>query len=167
MSEAADSIIHILKTHQAPVGGWDMPGLRRQTGLSIGGFAAALAHLRATGVVSAFDLALASVPAVEPERVAVVPLVQQVAAEVRQIGERRQQARAIGGTSAAHVTLSPGAQFQEIALDGAPALAAAILRDRWGPTWSRVCRHAQATNQRPIAAMIALLDGALTGEVAA
>lgn len=168
MTEATDSIIHILESHEAPEGGWDMPALRRLTGLSIAAFAAAVSRLRSQGRMLAFELALApgegqavAVPAAVPT------LAEQVASEAREAGDNRKASRAIGGLSASKVHVSAGAILQERALTDAPALAASIMKDRWGPVWDRVCRHAHATNQRPIAAMISLLDKGLKAEIAA
>ena len=164
MSEAADKIEAAMTANQAPVGGWDMPGLRRMTGLSVGAFAAGVATLRARGRMQAFDLVL-----VEPTEGAAAPeqptLAQQVAAEAAEATMRKAHARSFGK---GHVMApSPGALLQERALTDAPALAASIMKDRWAPLWERVCAHARATHQRPIPAMLALLDSGLEKEARA
>jgi hypothetical protein len=170
MSDAADSIIRVMTEHEAPEGGWDMPGLRKLTGLSIGNFAAAVARLRAQGKIGAFSLSLVQTgtDAAQdaPAEIAPVPvsLAAQVKAEAIDAGKTRQSARVIGLNGGAGMPVSVGAQLQEKALDGAPMLAAGIVRDRWEPVWKRVCRHAQRTNQKPVAAMIALLAQALDAE---
>jgi hypothetical protein len=143
MSEATDRLLLELQRNAAPPGGWTMPVLRRLTGLTVGPFAAAVAALRADGKLHPFDLALASASAHEQAEPVVEPVAKDKPA----------------APSAQDVAL--GALLQERALDGAPLLAAGIIRDRWAPTWERVCDHARATGQRPVMAMIALLDGAL------
>ncbi|KEZ00623.1 hypothetical protein AI27_17960 [Sphingomonas sp. BHC-A] len=150
MSEATDKLILEMQRNEAPVGGWTMPDLRRLTGLTVGAFAAAVQQLRQEGKIHQFDLAL--VPALRP---APVP-----AAVVEAV-----EAEPVPTNLFRDVTL--GTQLQEKALDGAPALAASIIRDRWAPTWERICQHARATGQRPVVAMIALLDGALDKDIAA
>ena len=160
MSEAAEKIVLEMQRCAAPDGGWTMPDLRRLTGLSIGNFAAAVAQLRREGRMAAFELALVS-----PDGAAVVPtLVQQVAAEVQQSTARRDAARTYSHSGYVGPAPTVGAQLQEKALDGAPQMAASIVRDRWGPTWTRLCRHARATGQKPVTAMIALLDKGLDAE---
>ncbi|AYO78334.1 hypothetical protein [Sphingobium yanoikuyae] len=166
MSDAGDSIIHILSTCEAPVGGWDMPSLRRLTGLSVGAFAGAVSALRSQGKMLAFDLALTPSAPIEPVPMSAPTLAEQIAAEAQDTGARRKVAASTGRAAAIDAP-SPGALLQERALNDAPALAASIMKDRWGPVWNRVCRHAQATNQRPIAAMIALLDRGLNAGEAA
>lgn len=177
MTDAADAIVAALRAHQPPIGGWTPPDLRRLTGLSVGNFAAGVMQLRRDGKLHPYDLALSR--RMEPargetetgaraaEETEASTLGEQVAAEARAAGDNRQAARAIGATSADRVQVSAGAILQEMALNGAPQMAASILRDRWGPTWDRLCRHAQANGQKPVTAMIALLDRALDGAAAA
>lgn len=161
MSEAADKIVLEMQRNRAPAHGWDMPGLRRLTGLSVGAFAAAVAQLRREGRMAVFELALVGDAAAEPVAPA-KSLAETVAAEARAAVDNRAAARATGHSMTVEVSI--GAQMQERALTDAPAHAAAILKDRWGPTWEKLCRHAQATNQRPIPAMIALLQRGLEQE---
>lgn len=163
MSEAAEKIVLEMQRSSAPDGGWTMPDLRRLTGLSVGNFAAAVAQLRREGRMAAFELALVR----DDDAVTVPTLVQQVAAEVEESTARREAARTYCHSGYVGAAPSAGAQLQEKALDGAPQLAASILRDRWGPTWNRLCRHARATGQKPVTAMIALLDKGLDAETAA
>jgi hypothetical protein len=162
MSEAADRIEAAMQDSQAPASGWDMPGLRRMTGLTVGAFAAGVADLRARGRMHAFALELVetNVVAADPEPVASVAA--EVAEEAKALVARRTVARTCG--QGQYLAPTPGALLQEKALNDAPALAASIMKDRWGPVWERVCSHARATNQRPIAAMISLLDSGLQRE---
>jgi hypothetical protein len=150
VSEATDKLILEMQRNEAPVGGWTMPDLRRLTGLTVGAFAAAVQQLRKEGKIHQFDLAL--VPAMRPAP-APVPAVEAIEPDPVPTNLFRDVAL--------------GTQLQEKALEGAPSLAASIIRDRWGPTWERLCRHARATGQRPVVAMIALLDGALDKDIAA
>ena len=150
MSEATDKLILEMQRCEAPAGGWTMPDLRRLTGLSVGAFAAAVQQLRQEGKLHQFDLAL--VPSMRP---APAPAPAVEAPEPDPVP-----------TNLFH-DVSLGAQLQEKALEGAPSLAASIIRDRWAPTWERVCQHARATGQRPVMAMISLLDGALDKDIAA
>jgi hypothetical protein len=150
VSEAADRIILELQRCKTPVGGWTMPDLRRLTGLKVGAFAAAVQQLRQEGKIHQFDLAL--VPSMRPSP-APAPVVEPVEADPVPTNLFQD--------------VSLGTQLQEKALEGAPSLATGIIRDRWAPTWERVCQHARATGQRPVMAMIALLDGALDKDIAA
>jgi len=175
MSEAADRIEAAMQDSQAPASGWDMPGLRRMTGLTVGAFAAGVADLRARGRMHAFALELVEAKAAAPEPEPVASVAAEVAIEAREAAARKAAARMIGGkqylppqrreaaAESAPVT-GMGSVLQERALTDAPALAASIMKDRWGPVWDRVCSHARATNQRPIAAMISLLDSGLQRE---
>ncbi|MEZ7273886.1 hypothetical protein NYF14_10495 [Sphingobium sp. 10 DY56-G10] len=163
MSEAADRIEAAMQDSQAPASGWDMPGLRRMTGLTVGAFAAGVADLRARGRMHAFALELVQAKAAAPEAEPAPPSVAvQVAEEAQASVARRTVARTCGHGQ--YLAPTPGALLQEKALNDAPALAASIMKDRWGPVWDRVCSHARATNQRPIAAMISLLDSGLQRE---
>ena len=166
MHDASDAVVKALQQNVAPVGGWTMPDLRRVTGLTVGAFAAALIQLRRDGKVHPYELALTR--AAWPVAASAVPvsmpapsLVEAVAAEVRESGKKRQAACTTGHSS--YIAPSIGAQLQEKALHDAPLLAMGIVRDRWSPTWERLCRHAQAKGQKPVIAMIALLDSALDG----
>lgn len=165
MMQAKDKIIDAMERNQAPVDGWSMPTLRRLTGLSVGAFAAGVAQLRREGRMHAFDLSLTPSPSPEPEPEAAPTIAEEVAAEALERGANRAAARRTGPSSPASVSI--GAVLQERALNDAPAFAASILKDRWAPVWDRICRHAQATNQRPIPAMIALLDRGLEKEARA
>jgi hypothetical protein len=160
MSDACETLVRVMLDHAAPEDGWTMPHLRKMADLSVGNFAAAIQQLRAQGKMHPFNLALS--PSLWPAtpKAEAPTLAEQVAAEARETGERRHVAATTGRAHAIDAP-SPGALLQERALNDAPALAASIMKDRWGPVWNRVCRHAQATNQRPIAAMIALLDRGL------
>jgi hypothetical protein len=162
MSEAAEKIVAAMTSNQAPPSGWTMPDLRKFTGLSVGNFAAGVAHLRREGRMAVFDLAL--VPAAD-DAAPVPSVADEVAAEAQERVASRAAARRTGPSSPARVSI--GADLQERALNDAPAFAASILKDRWGPVWDRVCRHAYATNQRPIPAMIALLNRGLEREAQA
>jgi hypothetical protein len=165
MDEAMAAIVAALRDQPAPVGGWSMPDLRRVAGVSVGSFAAAIMQLRRDGKVHPYDLALArSMWPVEAVAEPVPDLAEAVAAEAMAAGVKRQAARSIGVRRPIDAP-SIGAQLQEKALDGAPLLAAGIVRDRWSATWDRLCRHAERSGQRPVVAMIALLDGALDGEI--
>lgn len=167
LHDACDAVVKALHENVAPVDGWTMPELRRVTGLTVGAFAAALIQLRRDGKVHPYDLALtrAAWPVAEPVTVTGAgglspSLVEAVAAEVRAEGANRKAARTCG-LGAVVDRPSIGAQLQEKAMHDAPLLAAGIVRDRWAPTWERLCRHAQAKGQKPVIAMIALLDQAL------
>lgn len=163
MNDAADVVVKAMQAHEAPATGWSMPDLRQVTGLTVGAFAAALIQLRREGRLHPFELALtrAAWPvAAVVEPVAAPTLVEAVAAEVRAEGANRKAARTCGlGPVVDRPSI--GAQLQEKALHDAPLLAMGLVRDRWAPTWERLCRHAQATGQKPVIAMIALLDQAL------
>lgn len=156
MSDAAHTILTTMSDHQAPVSGWDMPTLRRLTGLSIGNFAAGVSKLRAQGKMLAFELALTPAADVAP---AAPSIKEQVDAEARGRCARRSAARMVGLNNA--LPPSIGAELQEKALTDAPTLAMGIVRDRWATTWDAVCKHARATNQRPVVAMIDLLNRSL------
>ncbi|WP_289144980.1 hypothetical protein [uncultured Sphingobium sp.] len=170
MTEATDAIVHAMQTSPAPEGGWTMPTLRHMVHLSVGSFAAAVMQLRREGKMHPYELSLSRamwpVDAV-PDEAPAPTLAQEVAAEVEQTMARRDAARTYSHSGYVGSAPSAGAQVQEKALDGAPQLAASILRDRWGPTWKRLCRHAQETGQKPVTAMIALLDKGLDAETAA
>ncbi|MGE6693331.1 hypothetical protein ACQKE8_12910 [Sphingobium limneticum] len=118
------------------------------------------AQLRREGRMAAFELALVSTDGA----VGVPTLAQQVAAEVQQSTARRDAARTYSHSGYVGPVPTVGAQLQEKALDGSPQMAASIVRDRWGPTWTRLCQHARATGQKPVTAMIALLDKGLDAE---
>ena len=167
MDEAMAAIVAALRDQPAPVGGWSMPDLRRVAGISVGSFAAAVVQLRREGKMHPYDLALArSMWPVDAPPEPVPDLAEQVAAEAVAAGANRQAAR-VTGLSRPIGKPSIGSQLQEKALDGAPLLAAGIVRDRWATTWDRLCRHAERSGQRPVVAMIALLDSALDGGSAA
>lgn len=167
MHDAMEAIIAALRDHPAPVGGWSMPDLRRVAGVSAGSFAAAVVQLRREGKVHPYDLALArSMWPVDAAPDPAPDLAEQVAAEALAAGANRQAAR-VTGLNRPIAALSIGARLQEKALEGAPLLAAGIVRDRWATTWDRLCRHAERSGQRPVVAMIALLDSALDGGAAA
>ncbi|CAN5337280.1 hypothetical protein BH10PSE12_BH10PSE12_02900 [soil metagenome] len=57
--------------------------------------------------------------------------------------------------------LSVGAQFQDIAFRDDPLAAASLVRTRWNALWLGICAHAVATGQRPIPAMLDLIEAAL------
>lgn len=165
MTEATDKIVQAMQSSPAPEGGWTMPALRHMTQLSVGNFAGAVMQMRRDGQMHPYELSLTRamwpVDAV-PETVPAPTIAESVAAEALAAGSNRHAARTTGHSG--YVAPSIGAQLQEKALDGAPLLAAGILRDRWGPTWDRVCRHARATGQKPVTAMIALLDKGLDAD---
>lgn len=174
MTDAADAIVEALRSQPVPVGGWTMPDLRRAAGVSVGHFAAAVMQLRKEGKVHPYDLALArsmwpvdTAPQDSAPKDSPAPtLAEEVAAEARAAAANRHRA-GIGGPNQSRTMPSIGAQLQERALEGAPQMAASILRDRWGRTWHRLCRHAQANGQKPVTAMIALLEKGMEGETAA
>ncbi|MBA4092273.1 MAG: hypothetical protein C0494_17010 [Sphingobium sp.] len=168
MSEATDKIVQAMQSSPTPEGGWTMPALRHMTQLSVGNFAAAVMQMRRDGQMHHYELSLTRatwpVDAV-PEAAPAPTLAQKVAAEVEEAATRRDAARTYSHSGYVGPTPSIGAQLQEKALDGAPQLAASILRDRWAPTWDRLCRHARATGQKPVTAMIALLDKGLDADM--
>ncbi|MDH2129876.1 hypothetical protein N5J77_01975 [Sphingobium yanoikuyae] len=166
MSDACETLVRVMLDHEAPEAGWTMPHLRKMADLSVGNFAAAIQQLRAQGKMHPFNLALS--PSMWPAapKVEAPTLAEQVAAEAKETGARRHVAASTGRAHGIEMP-SPGALLQERALTDAPALAASIMKDRWGPLWDRVCRHARETNQRPIPAMIALLDRGLNAGEAA
>ena len=167
MHDAMEAIVAALRDHPVPAGGWSMPDLRRVAGVSVGSFAAAIVQLRREGKVHPYDLALArSMWPVDATPDPVPDLAEQVAAEAMEAAANRQAARATGLNRPIGKP-SIGSALQEKALEGAPLLAAGIVRDRWATTWDRLCRHAERSGQRPVVAMIALLDSALDEGAAA
>lgn len=181
MASPSDQILDALKTRAAPDGGWSGPALRSVLGLSVGAFAGGLLQLRRQGLVHPERIVLPAAVEVEPAEPEAVTVADAVRAEAEARGSNRKAARsqstvnarsgtvdvavtrAVEGESFYAAGLSLGGQMQAAGLHDNVLEAASIVRTRWNAVWKRVCLHAGMTGDRPIPAMIDLLQQALDG----
>ncbi len=172
MTTASDAIVAALLGRDAPDGEWTSSALRRVVGQSSRAFAESVQQLRGDGWMVGDRLALtAKAVAAEPAVAATAPtMAEQVAAEVRDASNRHLAARrstvsiAVRGTESPLSGPSLGAQLQELALRDDPLGAASILRTRWNDLWLQICRQAALQGQKPLTAMVELLEGAVDAE---
>ena len=178
MSKAAtERLIAVLRDQAMPQGGWTARALGQAAGMKSEELHAAVRSLRYSGRM-AFDsyalspsmLAERESPrscAVEPERTVPSPssIAQLVAEEARTAVERRRMARSLGQVvKVLDAPASVGSQMQDMALRDDPLMAATILRERWAEIWPAIRASAARQGERPVQAMVRLIETALERE---
>lgn len=94
-------------------------------------------------------------------------LAAEVAAEAAANVKRARGARMLGqgrfnpGIDLAEQRLSLGGQVQDIALRDDPVHAASLVRMRWNELWQGICASAVAAGERPMQAMLRLIESGL------
>lgn len=173
----ADQVVAAMRA-EPPGHKWTMHSLRRLCGFpTAADLAKAVQSLRFAGKVAMDRLQLS--PSMYDdthvvEAVAATGLDAEIKAETAALASNRKAVRTmttlgtrngtvdIAVTRAADVTgLSIGGQMQAVALDDNVLEAVSLVRREWNAVWLRVCLHAGMTRNRPIPAMIALLESAL------
>lgn len=173
----ADKVVAAMRT-EPPGHKWKMHSLRRLCGFPTAAeLAKAVQSLRFAGKVAMDRLQLSpsmydDAPGVAT--VAATGLDAEIKAEAAALASNRKAVRTLttlgtrNGTVDIAVTraadaagLSMGGQMQAVALDDNVLEAVSLVRREWNAVWRRVCLHAGKTRNRPIPAMIALLEAAL------
>jgi hypothetical protein len=166
MNPAAEKIVAVLRGLAPGAVPTSAVALRNLADVPIGAFAGAITSLRYAGKMEwdSFRLTPATAePSPTPS------LKQEVDAEASRAGANRTAARSTGsvvgrrGAIAAPTPdgLSLGGALQDVALRDDPLGASSILRARWSPLWLRICAYAKLTHQRPVIAMLSLIEAGL------
>jgi hypothetical protein len=97
----------------------------------------------------------------------------EVAAESREAGRSRSAARTLSSVPSKRKGyvgqptvegLTPGGRVQDIALSDDVLSAATALRTRWNGIWRRICQSGVAQAERPLQAMLRLIEMGLALE---
>lgn len=170
IEENAAAVQSALQSMATPADGWNAAGLRHACTLSSRNFADAVGQLRRDGKLHCDRLELTV-----RGQVTNVAIPETIAETVRDEAERAGASRAaarstgtvVGKSGEVQRTvdgLSIGGQFQALALEDDHMAAANIVRTRWNDVWKRVCIYAGVSGQRPIPALIELLETGLDAE---